>query len=383
MQGLQANTLSDVIGNIYQCALDPVGWQPVLTRVNELMNGAYTTISLASPHFVEPRMVAHSAWDPVMLKVLNEEYGAQGVPGLLDVLYGDIDSPISTLSQMSKEVFLETPFYQNWAKPQRLLDGCVTKFVSTSDRLGAMATVTYDDREPINADERTFIRLLSPHFRRAAMISDLLNFARVQAESFKSAFDQLSTAIVLVDKYGRIVYANAQATQLFSSATYIQSIAGKLIPANDKMTNALYDCIARCSEGHEAVGSRGLGIPISGANEAAAVAYVLPLGIGTIRSSFSQAVAAVFIATALTSAPPTQDVLATLYDLTPTEAKIMLSVGQSHSPAVTASTLGVSENTVKTHLARVFSKVGVNRQSELSSLVASLSSPIQGISGDS
>jgi DNA-binding CsgD family transcriptional regulator/PAS domain-containing protein len=375
MQALQPEILSSVIGEIYECALNSDRWERALTLINRKMNGAYTTISLSTPEFLRPRMVAQSAWDPVMLKILNEEYGVDGIPGLRETIAGDIDTPRSTLDQMSRSDFFATRFYQDWAKPQGLLDGCVVKFVHTSDRVGALAAVTYETRDIISENERRFLAALSPHLRRATMICDLLNFERVQANAFRGALEKLQTPVILVTAESKIVYVNESAQSLLEAGLSIQSLQGNLKPVNLKMSAGLQDAILRCTGNHLELGSRGIGLPLSGEGQTATVAYVLPLENTELRTSFSAAIAAVFIATSISGPPPQQTVLATLYDLTPAEARVMMMAGEGASPSSAALILGVSENTFKTHLSRVYGKTGVTRQVELTNLVASLSPP--------
>jgi DNA-binding CsgD family transcriptional regulator len=376
MRALDPETLSSVIGEIYECALNSDGWESALIRINGEMNGAYTNIALSNPEFTQARMAAHSPWDPAMLHTLIEDYGVHGIPGLLELIQGDIDLPASSMDRIGKDVFFASKFYQQWAKPQGLLDGCMLKFVHTPDRIGLMTFVTHDTRDIINQDERRFLTMLSPHVRRAALISDLLDFERVQTHAFRGALEKLHTPIVLVTADSKIVYLNIMAQALISSRSAIQSHQGHLEPVNLKMADALKDAILRCQGSSMDLGSRGIGIPLSGVGQNASVAYVLPLNNTQISTAFKTAVAAVFIATNLNGLPPQQTVLATLYDLTPSEARVMtLMAGVGASSSGTAASLGVSENTVKTHLARVYSKTGVARQVELTTLVASLSPP--------
>jgi DNA-binding CsgD family transcriptional regulator len=376
MRALNPEILSSVIGDIYDCALNADGWESALIRITQELDGAYTNISLSNPDFTQARMAAQSPWDPAMLNILIEEYGVHGVPGLLALVQGDIDSPVSSIDQIGKEVFFASKFYQNWAKPQGLLDGCMMKFVHTRDRIGLLAFVTYDTRDTVSEDERRFLSVLSPHVRRAALISDLLDFERVQTHAFRGTLEKLQTPIILVTAESKIVYMNVMAQGLINSRSGVQSQQGHLEPVNLKMGGALKDAILRCKGSGIDLGSRGIGIPLSGAGQTASVAYVLPLRNTEVTNTFRSAVAAVFIATNLTSLPPQQTVLATLYDLTPSEARVMsLMASEGANPSATAALLGVSENTIKTHLGRVYSKTGVTRQVELTSLVASLAPP--------
>jgi DNA-binding CsgD family transcriptional regulator/PAS domain-containing protein len=380
MQAISPTVLSSLISDIYECALNPMAWEGALTQVNNVLGTAYTTIALAHPQSTQPRMVAHSPWDPVQLKILNEEYGAEGVPGLLEVVQGGIDSPQSTIDQIGAETFYQTPFYLQWAKPQGLLDGCVTKFASSQERIGMLASVSSAKQGPITHEIRQMTALLSPHIRRASLIGDLLDFQRVQTNTFKLVLDQLAVPILLVRADGQIVYENASAARLLSEGTQVVSTSGILKPANGRVVAAFADCILRCATGNDAIGTRGLGIPLSLPHELnsqpASIAYVLPLSSPAYRESFPLAVAAVFVAQNSGQLPPQQDVLATLYDLTPTEAKVMMHAGSGANIQKVAAALAVSENTIKTHLARVFNKTGVSRQADLTQLVNALSSPL-------
>jgi DNA-binding CsgD family transcriptional regulator len=375
MKALEPEFLSLIISDIYDCALDANRWSQTLTRITQTVNGAYTTISLSDPHVAIPRMAANSPWDEVRLKILNEEFGLDGVPGLREVFVGDLDTPRSTLDQMGEDVFQQSRFYQEWVKPQGLRDGCVVKFAHTHDRIGALAFITRADRDVITADERRFIALLSPHVRRAAMISDLLNLERVQAQHFEQALNRVASAVVLVDASEGMLYANAQASAMLTAGLNIKTSNGKLTSANSNTAPALSDAIARTAGSAFDLGGRGIGIPVSAPGKPPAIAYVLPMVNGDRRGVFPTAVAAVFISSTATSLPPPSDVLATLYDMTPTEARVMLQAGQGHGIANVASVLGMSENTVKTHLARVFHKTGTSRQSEIVALISALAQP--------
>jgi DNA-binding CsgD family transcriptional regulator len=250
------------------------------------------------------------------------------------------------------------------------------KFAHTPDRIGVIASVTSARRDIITADERRFMALLSPHFRRAAMIGDLLDHERVQTAAFRTALERLQTPVILVDSASHILFANVVAQSLLEVGEMVKSVNRCLVPRNAATAFALSDAVLRAGGGDADLGSRGIGIPLTVAGQPSAVAYVLPLKNRDIRAVFNSAVAAVFIATSDAGVPPPQQVLATLYDLTPAEARVMAMMGAGVSTAFAAEQLNVTENTVKTHLARVYSKTGVTRQSEMVKLVGALAPPV-------
>ncbi|AEH87705.1 transcriptional regulator, LuxR family [Mesorhizobium opportunistum WSM2075] len=376
MERLSSEVLCSIIGDIYDCVLDPDGWAGVMIRITGAVDAAYTTIALASTAGNQGRFAAQSPWDPEQMRVLQEDYDFDTIPGLKAAVVGDVDSPVATLSQMSEAELQQTPFFQNWAKPQGLREGCITKFVHTPDRIGLMGCTTRASREAISAEDQRFLALLSPHLRRASLIGDLLDQSRVTANLYRQALDHLAVPVVLTGASGAILHANGAAERMFSAQGPILSRNGVLQVQNPAVARALLEAIASAASADFLLGSRGIGLPISAPGQPPAVAYVLPLSEGTARAAFQPACAAVFVSTTTSSSPLPEAVLTTLFDLTPAEARVLLRIGSGLSASKSASSLGIGENTLKTHLNRIFAKTGTRRQADLVKLVSDIGTPL-------
>jgi DNA-binding CsgD family transcriptional regulator len=142
------------------------------------------------------------------------------------------------------------------------------------------------------------------------------------------------------------------------------------------MAGALLTAIAAASKADVTLGARGIGLPISTPGETPAVAYVLPLTAGTARAAFRPARTAVFVSTTISTTPIPVTVLMTLFDLTPAEARVLLTIGRGAGATATLQALGIGENTLKTHLNRIYAKTGASRQSDLVKLVADIGAPL-------
>jgi DNA-binding CsgD family transcriptional regulator len=105
------------------------------------------------------------------------------------------------------------------------------------------------------------------------------------------------------------------------------------------------------------------------------VAHVLPLASTEFGSRIEPAVAAIFIRDR-DDAGGNAALLATTYELTSAETRVLsrLLVGRSLPEA--AKELQVATFTVRTHLDVIFRKTGVSRQSELILLASQLSPPV-------
>jgi DNA-binding CsgD family transcriptional regulator len=62
--------------------------------------------------------------------------------------------------------------------------------------------------------------------------------------------------------------------------------------------------------------------------------------------------------------------------LTPRELRVLFAIVEVGGVPEVAEVLGVSAETVKTHLARLFEKTGASRQADLVKLVATFSNPL-------
>ena len=372
---LNAELLSSIIGDIYDCAINPSGWSAALSRITLALDAAYSTIALSNTTDFHNRLAAHSPWDTEQLNILNDEYGIKGVPGLDQLLVVDVDEAWSTMSVVPEHEVQQTQFYKNWVQPQGLRDACLVKFVHSTDRIGMLACVTWANRDTVGPNEQKFISLISPHLRRAALIGDLLDQARVEAQIYQATLNRLAIAVVLTNANGHILYANAAAEQMFEQEGPILKVSGKLKTQATTSQHALNVALHGASQSDHVLGASGIGIPLSSPDRPPAVAYVLPLSQGTARAAFQPATAAVFVSTQISAAPPSEAVLAALFDLTPAEARVMLAAAGVHKRIDLTIQLQVSENTLKTHLSRIYKKTQTNTIAELVKLIATTIGP--------
>jgi DNA-binding CsgD family transcriptional regulator/PAS domain-containing protein len=374
-KSLRPEDFSATIADIYDCALDTSRWTEMLTRLNARIDGAYAGFALSDPSATLPRMAAFSPWDPEMLRRLSTEFSPADVPALAAMMASDVDVGATQLSAMPEVAFQATAFYREWVAPQGLRDAYCVTFVRTPERFGLSTFTTRQTRAPISPQEISFGSMLSPHIRRSVMIGDMLNAEPLAARIFRTALDHLAAPVIVVDASSVILYANGAAEAMLGAGRPIsRGRDGRVAPENPAIAPGLADAIAR-SAGDAAtdLGARGIGLPLSAPGAKGAVAYVLPLGPETGSFGQGRAAAAVFIATQSSRPPPAEELVASLYDLTRAEARVLLRVGGGASTGEAAVALGVSENTVKSQLARVFAKTGTGRKAELALMLSSLS----------
>lgn len=181
----------------------------------------------------------------------------------------------------------------------------------------------------------------------------------------------LTTGMVLVDRDCRLLQANRSASRILDSGQGLALVSGRVIAskrAESEQFRILVESVCTgtvdSDDGLHAVMTIGRGDDLRPLS-----IMVAPLQLG--RASQSVAVAAIFIRDLeiRQSVPP--EMLATLFGLTPAEARVVVALVKGSRPQEVAEEFGVSLNTVRNQLKQIFSKTNTGRQSELISLVLS------------
>ena len=374
--------LSEIIGQIYDCAVDPTLWAKTLTQIRDRMQYAYVLVNVLKRDFPDstlaPGVTAFQTdWPEESFRSLMPFLPKMAAMPVW--MTSDIDHPVAQLDIIDEDDLKKTDYYKQWAEPHDIRDYCHANFVGRPTLSAALGASIYKGRRRFDETDFDFFRLITPHIRRSILISGLLDEGKLQQQLYKKLLDRIGTGVLLVRQDAQLVYANEIAESILSQGKSITLRKNQIIPVAVSRTKAFTDALDRaCTENDADIGTFGNGIPLTGADGSVAVCYVLPLGKSERRRELGPGLAAVFITTQSTGIPPALEVLSALSGLTSREARIALLVADGQSPQETAQTLGISVHTVRTHLAHVFEKTGTNSQMALGKFIGKLSLPVIG-----
>lgn len=372
--------LSAVIGQIYDCAIDPELWVPTLTGIRDRMDMAYVHVNFndGSYSVVGGRShlsVFQSEWSQEWIEKLPQWYGH--IPGLERWTAMDIDDSISQMLCVTEAEFHKSDVYQQWVRPQGLRDYCFTQVAKRDGIQGSVGAATYSSRGLVTESERDTFRLLAPHFRRSLLISGMLDEGKLQMQLYRQLLDRIGAGILIVGQDAKLVYANETADQLLSNGANLTVRHSKVCAASTLHDKGLQEALSRaCLRDDSELGHFGNGVPLPGTGGAMAVCYVLPLGRSERRRELGPGLAAIFVTTHGTGMPPALEVLSALSGLTSREARIALMIADGAPLNGVAEALGITMNTIRKHLVNIFAKTGVNSQLGLVQLVSGLSLPL-------
>lgn len=365
------NDLSELIGQIYDCTLDPDLWEPTLFAIRELLECEYAFLRL--DNLVTHRsVIAKSAGiDPYWLERLPA-FAPEVADILVNVLAGghSIDSPSIASKHMTRAEINATTFSQEWGQPQGIFDYMGLFLLQSPTRLASLELGRHEHRGTFTSGVTGLAQLLIPHLRRAVTISNALEAVTIEKARMADTLDALTLGVVLASEDSRILHANRTAETMMRNGGPVRDGGGRLHAENAAANAEINAAIRFATQNESEIGKTGLAVRLTHEDAAPVVAHVLPLARGDVRTRLDPtAVAAVFINSTDDDRTRVGAAAAT-FGLTPAETRVLTRVLSGKNVNEAAHDLGVASSTVRSHLDKIFEKTGVARQADLIKLVA-------------
>ncbi|PJG55732.1 LuxR family transcriptional regulator [Bradyrhizobium forestalis] len=363
LDGVSAQVLSDTIGAIYDCALDPHLWPDTCRRIADLCESTAGGICVHDMRHVQNDQLFVFGYQPEFLETLGKHY-SESPMAAADIVskIGDV----SALSMMRREL-LGSRFAREVLEPFGLLDIVWFPALRTGGRMASMHASRTGKAPHYQQLEIGLLKLLSPHVCRALTISDALDIRALRSEMLEKTLDALVTGVFLTSPDGRVVYMNAAAQRQIKTGNAIRIVNNRICPTNPATRAALSKAIDRASRDDIDLdtGEHSLAIPdIDGAGY---VATLLPVDRGQRSGIIAPFAASVAVFTKDPAEAPLMpgEAFARLYQLTGGELRVLLALTQGLGAKEAADMLGISEPTARTHLQHIFSKTDTTRQADL------------------
>jgi DNA-binding CsgD family transcriptional regulator/PAS domain-containing protein len=369
----EAIELSQVIGDIYDAAIDPLLWRSALKSICAFVGGSSAVLFWHDAATERSEALHLFNEDPHYNKLYFEKYLPMN-PMFPAATFVEAGVVTTTNDIMPQDEFVETRFYKEWVEPQGITDSISVNLEKGITRASLINVRLEGDDGVADENTRRRLSLLVPHLQRAVAIGRLFDQRKTAEAALTETLDHVEAAVFLVGADGLIVFANAPARAMLDEASLVREENQSLHAVAAEADNILRDIFAAAEKGDASVGVRGVAVPMASSSHDRWFAHILPLTSGHRQQAglTHAAVAAVFIRKTAPNAPPPLEAIAKLYKLTASEVRILDAVLKVSGVKAIAEMLGVSQATVKTHLHNLFRKTGANKQGELVKLVAGI-----------
>jgi DNA-binding CsgD family transcriptional regulator len=372
---LAPERMSDLIGMVYDCAIEPERWPGTIAEICGTIGCLSGVILLIDLHRSQHRLAyawgMAPKWERRFLNYSDTLTGFYARAFSKEICRDGEPLVLSSVISGSRAHSI----YAELTQPEGIADAMQTVILRQGGRLAVFSANRHENAGKLTDVERTTMRLLVPHLRRAVTISDLLDIKNIEVATLAATLDTFNAGIIVVGDNAHILHANRAARDMLLKRDPIAAINGTLSIRDAQAGSEIVTAIELARADEAAIGTNGIGVPLR--NEGAAVAHVLPLARGNLRTRLApRATAAVFITHREDSRPEDIGAIAANFGLTPAERRMLECVASGATLGQAAEMLDISANTAKTHLAHIFSKTGVTRQADLIALVNRIVPPV-------
>jgi DNA-binding CsgD family transcriptional regulator len=265
------------------------------------------------------------------------------------------------------------PFYRFLARHQ--LKYFVAAPVSPDPRVAvSIAVQRAICKQPYVPSDLDVMEKLCRHAEKSLRLSIRLLDAELSNLGLRESLSRLGIGVFALDSLARVVFSNSAGERLLGHG--LNLIDGCLTMPRSASRGHFEQALRVALRGRPAdlvLDARPILIDRPDAMRPLTI-YVLPVtSPDSLKDAFLTHVRALVLAIdPEVQSPPDPAVVRDVLGLTLGEARVAALVGSGLAPREAAAKLGIAEETARTALKRVFSKVGVSRQSELAALLTKL-----------
>ena len=370
-----SDRLIGAVEAIYDAAPDPGRWPHALQAIADVFgdvgalliwrrdDGRFGTVVSESLQ-VAQRDYEENGWSMRELRALRTAERGYFFRG----------EPFTDRDICSAEEIKTDPVYTGFCRKHAIgWFGGVT--VSPDPSVGVALSIQRNSalKPPFSAEELEIVGRLGRHAEKSLRLSIRLLDSELGNLGLGKALARIGIAVFALDSLGRVVFSNQAARDL--PAEHISVVQDRLRVSHPEARRAVESALDTAFRGGTDLlqDARPLIVHRTQGEQPLAL-YVLPLTSPNpdVGHFLVNTRAIVLVIDPKPDDPPDPAVVRDILGLTLGEARVAALVSSGLPPREAASQLGITEETARTTLKRVFAKTGVSRQIELAALLAKL-----------
>jgi DNA-binding CsgD family transcriptional regulator len=354
---------SDITDRIYECSFVPEQWKSVLGELAQIAT-ARTGFLFVYNSRVHGLVSSTDLGREAMLPLVESGYflRSERFRRFTEARHAGF---LVEYDVYSDEELAQDPSYQNLMYPRGLgWSACTAVPLPTGDWF-SISLERERLRGPVEASAIQQLNDLRPHLARSALLATRLRLQQAQAASETLA--AIGLPALVLDDHGRVLAANHLIEKLLGCIRW---------RAQDRvsLTDRCADRMLRLAIANNSSESSIRSFPLRDVDsEQLRIAHLVPIRLSA-RDIFSRSVAVLVITPVAAPGAPPVELVQSLFDLTPTEARVARDLAAGKTVLDIATDGGVSANTIRTHVRGVLEKTGCNRQVDVVALLTAISS---------
>jgi DNA-binding CsgD family transcriptional regulator len=356
-----------LIGRIYDASLETEAWPQLLCDMADLC-GVENAALVVHDSRAEFSSVLTPRADPDVVSAYGSYWWQHDPTAAMTA--GVPVGQITTLETTGRRRFLDSTFHNEYWRHSGLgAERVATNLMTDNGAFSSIVLQASRGRDVIEPDAHRAFAALVPHLVRAVSIS-----CRLQRLEIKNTAAQLtgqsasatSSAIFIVDARMRLVHTDSAAETYLRPGSPLRLGDTTFGLADATADSDLRAAVAACAEQIRVDVAPGARIVVRHPDGRVALSIeVLPFRIRAGLMGGASPVAMLLVTDPQNTREQKIARLRDHFRLTRAEALLALEMLEGDGRAAAAARCGISVNTARTHLTRIFDKTGVNRQAEL------------------
>ncbi len=354
--------LSELLGLIYESALEPDTWAVALTALLGAFEASYISL-IVRPGSGDDLGLIVSAADG------HRKIDTDMPPLAMSPFTGMQPERILTVDDVLSEAdWRASEYFRIWCQPHDVFHVMAVDIRTRDSGIYGFRVVRGEAGAPFAAADRVRCQMLLPHLRRALDLHLSVNRDRQVNRLYGQAMAHLMVGAIVLDEHGEVLECNPMARAIVAMNDGLV-ITGGRVEATYAADNRRLQRLIR-----EVL--HGAGLPTR-LRPAEAISVSRPSGKvnwGLIVQSISpdqwtegkhRPSVAIFVRDSDSKATPPVRLAQELFHLTAAETMLAIQLANGLSLEEAAEALNIRRNTARAHLRSIFSKTGVRRQTEL------------------
>jgi DNA-binding CsgD family transcriptional regulator len=382
----EATFLTDLVGRIYEAALDPNQWDEFVSALERVYPDSRVTLFGHADGRPTATLGACRNYAANDLRAYSDHY-VRCSPYVARGAVAAVGRAFHYEIMIGDRELERTEYYNDYLRPRRIGHygtGLIVERELAQRRWpppSATVLSLADHKDDANrrARQLRLLDLLAPHLRRALRLHRTVAAERASAGAAQAAFDRWSHAAFVLDSCARVVSVNAAAEKLLGRADGLSlGRGGALCSADEAKTRALEVTVRQLAalpavDGAEsrAPDLDNIALPRpSGAAPLRVMIWPLPFRSGSPTPGQGSVLLVIFDPARLQRTPVAW--LAKEFGLSAAEQRLTEAIVNGVPLAEAAEQLGIRLSTARTRLKIIQTKTDCHRQVDLVRLALSL-----------
>jgi DNA-binding CsgD family transcriptional regulator len=351
----------DLVGLAYRGIGEDKPWQAFVESLADIAEARDASVSITTLQAPSNALVVTSDHSPHLTSdYISRVFATQVMQAVNDA---QINKPTSITELMPTLRWTHSDLYEHYLKPFQIHRTLLIDVWRDPLMLVRLSLERTMDQNEFSADECRLMERLSKHLANSMNLRSTFQSTQVTGRFYEQTMDQLGVAALFLDSSGQLVDMNQTGSRFLSHRQGLHLRSGKLVATEGRNNDRLRGLLRTLQSGIN-FAPQGLRLlDESGQPLLEIVGRRLPHD-GAVETHRPELV---LLVTACREAikQPCGNLLRDIYGFTGCEAHLAKLLIQGYSTQDAATTLGVSINTIKTHLKGIFEKTGYNKQSQV------------------